>query len=81
MESTSYNEEVFTINVHNKRYYVEPICNNDHCTHFKISTSNEYMFTLCMDENGDWQPEQDVIPIDKTLIDDIGRAIEEHDVH
>jgi len=81
MENDTYKEEVFKIDVNGNLYYVEPICNNDHCTRFKISTECEYMFTLCVDEYGNWQMEDDVKPIDASLIDNIGKAIEYNDAH
>jgi hypothetical protein len=39
------------------------------------------MFTLCVDEYGNWQMEDDVKPIDASLIDNIGKAIEYNDAH
>jgi hypothetical protein len=81
METDSHKEEVFTIDVNGNLYYVEPICNKDHCTRFKISTECEYMFTLCVNEYGDWEMEDDVKPIDESLTDNIGKAIEYLDAH
>ena len=81
MESDSYKEEEFIVRVNDNLYYVEPICTDDHCTRFKISTECEYMFTLCVDEYGNWQMEDDVKPIDASLIDNIGKAIEYNDAH
>ena len=81
METNGYKEAVFTIDVNNKTYYVEPVCDNAHCTRFKISTQCEYMFTLYIDEYGHWHMEEDVTPLDENLIDDIGKAIEYNDVH
>ena len=71
--------EEFIIEVHGKEYHVEPICDEDHCTRFRLSTNCEYLFTLCADEYGNWQIEKDVIPLDENLADEIGRAIEHHD--
>ena len=71
----------FMIEVNGKEYSVLPICDEDECTRFRISTNCEYLFTLCTDEYGNWQMEKDVVPLDENLIDEIGRAIEYNDVH
>lgn len=81
MEGDSYKEEMFTVRVNNNLYYVEPVCIDDRCTRFKISTECEYMFTLYVNEYGDWKIEDDVKPIDESLIDNIGKAIEYNDAH
>ena len=39
------------------------------------------MFTLCTDENENWGMEDDVTPLDKNLIDEIGKAIEAYSIH
>jgi hypothetical protein len=72
-------QEKFTVTVNDKVYNVEPICDDDHCTRFKISTDCEYLFTLCMNDYGNWEMEKDITPLDEKLIDEIGRAIEYHD--
>ena len=72
-------KEEFTIEVREKIYHVQPVCDEEHCTRFKISTDCEYLFTLCIDDYGNWQMEQDVIPLDENLVDEIGRAIEFYD--
>jgi hypothetical protein len=69
----------FKILVNGKEYSVEPICNEDQCTRFRISNNCEYLFTVRTDEYGNWQMEEDVVPLDETLADEIGRAIEVHD--
>ena len=71
--------ETFTIEVNGKKYNVQPVCDGDHCTRFKISTDCEYLFTLCIDDYGNWQMDEDVIPLDENLVDKIGTAIEFHD--
>ena len=71
--------EEFTIVVHNRKYNVTPLCDEDHCTRFKISNDCDYLFTLCVDDYGNWQMEKDVVALDDQLTDDIGRAIEEYD--
>ena len=70
----------FQISVNGKVYNVTAYCNNDHCTRFKIETNCDYLFTLCTDEEGHWEAEKDVTIMDESLIDEIGRAIEEYDV-
>jgi hypothetical protein len=78
LQRSAANMEHFTIDVNKNRYQVEPICDED-CTRFKISTECEYLFTLCVDEYGNWQVEEDVIPLTENLVEEIGRAIEFHD--
>jgi len=72
-------EDSFNVTVNKTEYTIEPICNEDHCTRFKVSTNCEYLFTLCMNEHGHWEMEKDVTPLDEKLIDEIGRAIEYYD--
>jgi len=76
METKSLKEEIFTVDVNNKQYFIEPICENDYCLRFKIFSNRGYMFTLCIDENGHWQMEDDVTPMNRNLIKEIGKAIE-----
>ena len=71
--------EQFTISVNGKIYNVEALCDKEDCMRFKILTDCEYLFTLCTDEYGNWKMEEDVIPLDEKLADEIGRAIEYHD--
>ena len=70
----------FQINVNEKVYNVTAYCNESHCTRFKIETNCNYLFTLCTDEEGHWEAEKDVTMLDGTLVEEIGRAIEEYDV-
>ena len=79
MENNIYKKDVLTIDVNKNKYYIEPICNDDNCTRFKVSTQCEYMFTLCLDENRNWQMEDDVTPMDESLVYEIGKAIEHYD--
>jgi hypothetical protein len=75
-----WKDEVFTVNVNEEQYYIQPVCEpNDMCTKFKVSTDCSYMFTLCMNDNGYWEMEKDVTPMFKDLIQEIGNAIEKHD--
>ena len=75
-----YIEDVFDIKVNNEVYKVESNCNDDNCFKFKVSTACEYMFTLDLYENGSWKMEDDVIPIDSSLVSEIGYAIEQHNL-
>lgn len=79
--SEELNEEMgFKINVNDKTYSVIAYCNEVHCSKFKIETDCEYLFTLCTDEEGNWEIENDVTVLDDNLVEQIGRAIEEHDI-
>lgn len=73
-------ESKFQINVNGKQYNVTAYCNEIHCTRFKIETNCDYLFTLCTDEEGHWEVEKDLTIMDESLVDEIGRAIEEYDV-
>ena len=73
-------ESKFQRNLNGEVYNVTAYCNNDHCTRFKIETNCNYLFTLCTDEEGHWEAEKDVTVMDETLVEEIGRAIEEYDV-
>ncbi len=74
------NEQVFTVDVNNEQYYIEPILEYEKLTiKFKVSTTCEYMFTLCLNENGEWSMESEVTPLYKDLVSQIGQAIEKHD--
>ncbi len=75
-----YIEGVFDIKVNNEVYKVESNLDDANCFKFKIFTACEYMFTLDLDENGSWKMENDVIPIDPSLINEIGYAIEQHNL-
>jgi hypothetical protein len=79
MEQEHTTENNFTINVNGKTYSVTAYCEDDHCSRFKIETDCEYLFTLCTDDEGNWQIEKDVTILYEGLIDQIGSAIEEYD--
>jgi hypothetical protein len=68
----------FRININNKTYNVKAY--GDYTSKFKIETDCEYMFTVIMDEEGQWHCENDVTVLNENLIQQIGRAIEEHDM-
>lgn len=76
-----FNENRFTITVNNNKYLVTAFCGDDGCNRFKIENACEYMFTLCINNEGRWEMEKDVTPLDESLIDDIGRAIEEQEAY
>ena len=69
----------FKILVNGLEYSVEPVCDEDQCTRFRISTNCEYLFTVRTDEYGNWLMEGDVVPLDEKLPDEIGRAIDVYD--
>jgi len=68
----------FTISVRNNEYLIQLVLPYDECTRFTVFKAGKYLFTLCMTEDGKWQTEPTVRPIDKALIEEMGRAIEEH---
>lgn len=75
------NKNNFTINVNGKTYNVTAIREDGHCNRFKIAINCEYLFTLRTDDNGNWQMEKDVTPLNDSLADEIGKAIEEYDTY
>ncbi|MEP6683832.1 MAG: hypothetical protein ABJA35_11255 [Parafilimonas sp.] len=68
----------FQINVNGKTYKVTAYANEGRASNFKIETDCEYLFTLCNIEKGKWQVEKDVTMLDESLIEQMGRAIEEY---
>ena len=81
MNENAYEEKIFKIHSHGRKYFIELISTNAHCTRFKVFKECEYMFTLCTDENGNWGMEDDVTPLDTILINEIGKAIEAYSMH
>ena len=79
MTNLDSDESKFDIQVNSNKYTVTAYCNEGHCSSFKIETNCEYLFTLYPDEEGHWNVEKDVTVLDESLIEQIGRAIEEHD--
>ena len=69
----------FTIQVNNRNYFIKPIHLKGDAKRFEVSTNSAYMFTLCTDEYHDWQMENDVTPLYRTLVEQIGTEIEFHD--
>ena len=72
-------ENHFTVRVNDKIYNVNVSYEGVYVSHYKIETDGDYLVTLCMDEEGNWQAENDSIATDKRVIEQIGRAIEQHD--
>ena len=68
----------FQITVNGKTYNVTVQTHNLN-SYFKIETDCEYLFTVSMDEEGQWQAEKDVTLLNGDLVEKIGRAIEEYD--
>jgi hypothetical protein len=71
-------EEQFEIQVSSERYFVQPSSNESNSIKYKVSTLCDYMFTLELDDNANWLTGKDVIALDNDLINQIGNAIEKH---
>jgi hypothetical protein len=74
-------ENHFSITVNNNHYKVTVSYEGVYISHYKIETDCEYLFTLYMDEEEAWHAEKDVKLLDESLVEQIGRAIEEYDIH
>jgi hypothetical protein len=72
-------ENNFKVVVNNTTYKVTVSYEGPYISHYKIETDCQYLLTLSMDEEGTWHAENDVKMLDEGLIEQIGRAIEEHD--
>jgi hypothetical protein len=79
METENRDDLKFLINVNGKTYNVTADGDKNLNSYFKIETDCEYLFTVSMDEEGQWYAEKDVTVLDENLVEQIGRAIEEHD--
>ena len=79
MQTENKNELQFHVTVNGKTYNVTAETENFN-SYFKIETDCEYLFTVSMDEEGQWHAEKDVTVLDENLVEKIGRAIEEHDM-
>jgi hypothetical protein len=73
-------ENRFQIVVNNSTYKVTVSYEGMRISHYRIETDCQYLFTLSMDEEGTWHAENDVKVLEESLVEQIGRAIEEHDV-
>lgn len=72
--------ESFTIKVYDKFYIVKPYWNLD-CMLYEVFTNCDKLFTLRKNKYNHWVTnEADVVPIYTELVDDIGEALEEHEV-
>lgn len=74
-----WKEEIFTISIDSLQYIVEPISCIDFVIRYKVSTQHHYLFTLFMNEKGNWQAENDVRSIDLKLAEEVIKKIENHD--
>lgn len=73
------NPASFTIKVHNTLYIIKPFCEVD-CTLYEVFTNCEKLFTLKRSGDGSWKTyEDDIIPISKSLVPDIGEALDEYE--
>jgi hypothetical protein len=72
-------ENRFEVIVNNNTYKVTVSYEDVYLSRYKIETDCEYLFTLYLDEEGAWHAENDVKVLDESLIEQIGRAIEEFD--
>ncbi|MEP6683921.1 MAG: hypothetical protein ABJA35_11705 [Parafilimonas sp.] len=75
-----YIEDNFEIHVNTEVYKVESVTGSNNSFKFRISTACEYMFTLNLDDEGNWKMEDDVIPMNDELVNQIGQAIEQHNL-
>jgi len=71
---------IFTVAVNNNTYEVTVSYEGVYISHYRIETNGKYLFTLYMDEEGAWHAENDVRLLNENLVEQIGRAIEEHDM-
>ena len=73
-------ENHFTVAVNSNTYKVTVSYEGVYISHYRIETNGKYLFTLSMNEEGQWQAESDVHASNENLVEQIGRAIEEHDM-
>ena len=72
--------ESFTVKLYERFYIIKPVWNTD-CVMYEIFTNCDKLFTLRKTNGGNWiTNESDVIPINNELVDDLGEALEEHEV-
>ena len=70
-------EASFTIKVHTMFYIIKP-CFGAEYTLYEIFTNCEKLFTL-RKNNGIWNTyEDDILPISESLVEDIGKALDEY---
>ncbi|HVX25878.1 MAG TPA: hypothetical protein VHB70_06030 [Parafilimonas sp.] len=73
-------ENHFEVRVNDKTYKVTVSYEGMYISHYRIEQNNEYLLTISMNEDGNWQAENTDI-FDQDIIDQIGQAIEEYDVN
>jgi hypothetical protein len=78
-EDEVVDENIFQVVVNNNTYKVTVSYEGPYISHYKIETDCQYLCTISMDEEGAWHAENDVTVLDESLVEQIGRAIEEHD--
>ena len=67
----------FIIQINDLSYNIKN-CEDDY-THYEVFTNCEKLFTLKKGSDGVWKTkEKDVIPIEDSIIENIGNAIERH---
>jgi hypothetical protein len=74
-------ENHFNISIGNKPYHVTVSYEEVYISHYKVETDGKYLVTLCIDEEGNWQAEDNIAKVAQSVIEEIGRAIEEFDAH
>lgn len=74
------NENYFNIIVNDNKYNVTVSYKRVYISHYKIELNGEYLFTISMGEEGNWRAEQDSKIASQSMVEQIGRAIEEYDV-
>jgi len=79
MQMENKDESKFQVTVNGKTYNVTAQIEGLN-SYFKIETDCEYLFRVSMDEEGQWHAEKDVTVLNKDLLEQIGRAIEEYDM-
>jgi hypothetical protein len=82
MNEEQYDENDFQITINGEIYHVyATVAPKDvYRSLFRIESGGKYLFTLSMDEEGQWQVENHLTTMNENLIDQIGKAIEEHDM-
>ena len=74
------NFESFTVKVYQRFYIIKPLWNIDGLL-YEVFTNCDKLFTLRKTNSGNWiTNEADVVPMYSELVDDIGEALEEHEV-
>ena len=69
----------FHVTVNGKMYNVEAFGDKNLNSYFEVEGDHSYLFTLSMDEDGQWCAEKETSVLDKNLVEQVGGAIEEHD--